>query len=570
MLPQSSHITAKRGVYYFRRRLPSPWQGEVALSLRTRNFREAQHLGTVLDRAFREFFGSYADMSETDSRVQQILQDELARTLSDELARHQSTPWGQPVYCHDAEGPDVRREDIEMVDGFLAEARSDLVSRHVGGLQEYVDELLEKHALPAEASQALAFGLLKIRVRRLEKARQWLEHGPVDDGLALATKSPLAPVIAPAAAPSAGKLLSELLPGFLDLMQKDEGWRGQTLAQNSATYRMFIEQTGDKQPMCYTRQDFAAFYDSLRALPSLYAKSREWRGLTIAAIGEQTRGVTIERLSMKTIKRHFSALGRLFGYLKRRGEIVGENPAHGFDFPLKGRASDKRQMWDGDRLTQLFASPVWTGCQSQARRSSPGNLVIRDEKYWLPILGLYHGNRLEEFAQLRREDIRCEEKIWCFDINGEGERQIKNLQSKRRVPMHPKVLGLGFLEYVESTAPNPTDLIFPELRPGGPDSKLGFYFTKWWSRYRQEIGLYERGLDYHSFRHGVTTKLFAAGVSEAIVDEITGHEGKGTSRAVYKKDLPLRVLHEAIAKIDWPEVKLGAPSEYSEKNSERP
>ncbi len=70
------------------------------------------------------------------------------------------------------------------------------------------------------------------------------------------------------------------------------------------------------------------------------------------------------------------------------------------------------------------------------------------------------------------------------------------------------------------------------------------------------IVLYEKALDYHSFRHGMTTKLYAADVSEPIIDELTGHEGQGTSRRVYKKDMPLTKLHAAIVKVEWPEVAL--------------
>lgn len=119
--------------------------------------------------------------------------------------------------------------------------------------------------------------------------------------------------------------------------------------------------------------------------------------------------------------------------------------------------------------------------------------MIRDDKYWLPLLALYHGNRLEEFAQLRREDVKNEGGIWYFDINDDGERQIKNEQSKRRVPVHPAVLSLGFIDYVETTASTADAMVFPELRPGGPDNKYGFSFTKWWTRYRQDIDLYEKG-----------------------------------------------------------------------------
>lgn len=46
MLTPRSHLAIKRGVYYYRRKLPSPHSGDVAVSLGTRGFREAQHLAT--------------------------------------------------------------------------------------------------------------------------------------------------------------------------------------------------------------------------------------------------------------------------------------------------------------------------------------------------------------------------------------------------------------------------------------------------------------------------------------------------------------------------------------------
>jgi hypothetical protein len=213
-------------------------------------------------------------------------------------------------------------------------------------------------------------------------------------------------------------------------------------------------------------------------------------------------------------------------------------------------------MWEGEPLRKLFASPVWTGCYSEGRRARPGTRIIKDEKYWLPLLALYHGNRLEEFAQLHRTDVRQEEDIWFLDINDEGDKQVKNEQSKRRVPLHPELFRLGFLNYVETIAPNKNDRVFPLLRPGGPDNKLGFFFTKWWSRYRKDTGVYEKGLDYHSFRAGVATKLAQANVSLEVRNELLGHEGKSTDERNYQKGFSLKFLAEAIAKVSWPEVRL--------------
>ena len=125
---------------------------------------------------------------------------------------------------------------------------------------------------------------------------------------------------------------------------------------------------------------------------------------------------------------------------------------------------------------------------------------------------------------------------------------------KRRVPLHPTLERLGFLKYVEDIPPTAADRLFPQLKPGGPDEKLGFFFTKWWSRYRRDIGVYETGLDYHSFRAGVATKLAEANVSLEIRNELLGHEGSSIDERNYQKGFPLKLLADAISRVSWPEV----------------
>ena len=99
--------------------------------------------------------------------------------------------------------------------------------------------------------------------------------------------------------------------------------------------------------------------------------------------------------------------------------------------------------------------------------------------------------------------------------------------------------------------------MFPELRPGGPDRKLGSYFSKQFSEYRRAIGVRRHGLDYHSFRHGVTTKLYQAEVSEAWIDLLTGHDQEGgESRRRYLKGIPLPQLRSALERMTWPELDL--------------
>lgn len=562
MHPQLAHITRKRGVYYYRRRLPSRLGGEeVSLSLRTKYFRRAEWLAMRLAPAFQHI----CRVMPPQVDIQKIAADYLRERLEFDMDSRIASP-NSPLYGIPYDPDDTPEEcDVDWLLGELKDAKYELANRKYESQRPLIDELMETHAVPEESRSALAHGILRARVELWETV---LKRTRGDfDRLGVDLERPLVPTgdqvrrtdddrtEAPTgASPVTGPRLSEVLPAYVSFMVEHKGWRGQTKAQSEATFRMFQAHCGDKPIQMYTRLDLTSFYDLLRQLPALYAKKAEWKDMPLAEIVRTTAGASCERMTMKTVKRHFSALGALFTYLKRRGEYSGENPAHGFDYPDKVRAKQKRDMWEGELLTKLFNSPVWAGCRSEGRRTEPGELILKDEKYWLPLLGLYHGNRLEEFAQLLRGDVQREGDIYYFDVNDEDTKQLKNAQSRRRVPIHPAIIDLGFLQYLDSLGQDSTAQVFPNLVPGGPDNKLGYSFSKWFSRYRREVGVYRKGLDYHSFRHGVTTKLYAADVHEHYIDELTGHEGGGTGRQVYKKAMPLEKLHEAISKIEWREV----------------
>src|SRR5277367_6361782 len=96
MLPQCSHITLKRGVYYYRRRLPRYPKRELTLSLRTRSFREAQWLAAKLDR---EFPGVIASVSENEkpADIQRIAREYLKSKLDHDMEQREGSPH-QAVY----------------------------------------------------------------------------------------------------------------------------------------------------------------------------------------------------------------------------------------------------------------------------------------------------------------------------------------------------------------------------------------------------------------------------------------------------------------------------------------
>jgi len=325
MLPQCSHITKKRGVYYYRRRIPkSPT--EVVLSLRTRVFRVAECLANGLDHEFRRLIQSVTTDDKTDLAA--IVRGYLRRRLDFDMRQRVETPHA-PMFGVPEPGKSHASVDLEWIDIELETARGELAARAYNHQRPLIDDLMEDHKVPEQYRNALAHGILQANVELWETVRQrTLGVFPSVAEAPLRAATSAAAVEVPT-----GPTLTEVLPRFLDYAQKDKGWRGQTLAQNKATYRMFEECCGDKPVTAYVKTDLTKFYDLLRALPQLYSKSKEWTGLTLEQINEQTKGQDIPRLTMTTVKRHFSALGVCFAYLKRRGEYAGENPAHGFEFP---------------------------------------------------------------------------------------------------------------------------------------------------------------------------------------------------------------------------------------------
>ncbi|MBB5372287.1 site-specific integrase [Acidocella aromatica] len=423
--------------------------------------------------------------------------------------------------------------------------------------------LLKSHNLPEDLLGRLSYGLLETAIKGWEAVeRRTLGTEPLvlsNDTATASTPLP-APAMAQQAAPSppvpALPLASSFAEAFSDWCRDSSGLRAGPHRQAQVSVAMFLEIVGDKPIDQFTPADGELLRTTLRKLPAVYRKSPKDKGKSIQTIIDEAPP-DAPKLAEKTIKRHFWAASRFFEFLTETGRLprTHQNPVRGFTFKAKGPARTQNDMWSGDELVKLFAAPIWTGCK-RTRRAEQGDEIIRDALFWLPLLGLYHGNRLEEFAQLRRSDVGQEDGVWFLNITDEDGRSIKNEQSRRKVPLHSELMRMGFLQYVEATAPAPKDSLFPELKPEGVDSKLGYKITKQFTRYRQIIGVYRKGLNYHSFRHGVTTKLYAADVNEGWIDLLTGHEGGGESRKRYLKGVPMPKLKEAIEKVTWPELDL--------------
>ncbi len=146
-------------------------------------------------------------------------------------------------------------------------------------------------------------------------------------------------------------------------------------------------------------------------------------------------------------------------------------------------------------------------------------------------------------------DVRREEGVDYLAIEpGEG-RRLKTNSSQRRIPLHPELLRLGFLVFVEQRRTARDSRLFPELRAG----KYGLVTAQWskyWGRHARDLGITDKRKTFHSFRHGWKDAARAV-MSEEHHDAITGHSNGSVGRS-HGRGVPLRVLAESVARMRFP------------------
>ncbi len=206
---------------------------------------------------------------------------------------------------------------------------------------------------------------------------------------------------------------------------------------------------------------------------------------------------------------------------------------------------NKRQEWDDDDLQTLFGSPVYL------ERARP-RAGCGEAAYWLPVLGLYHGCRLGELCQLDTADVVKKNGILCLKIRPSDEddddaKSVKTSESIRTVPIHKAVLKLGFEAYLATIKGKK---LFPLIKPDSVGRWSGTW-SKWFGRYRRELGLNDRWTDYHSLRHGWKSAARSADLSEEYHDEISGHDSGNASVGRSYGHIPIAKLKAALDRVQF-------------------
>jgi integrase len=223
-------------------------------------------------------------------------------------------------------------------------------------------------------------------------------------------------------------------------------------------------------------------------------------------------------------------------------ELIQANPADNVRTPTP-KQRKQRVAFTVDDLARIFDSQVY----KESEAMSGG---YREAGYWLPLLALFTGARVEELAQLLVKDVHFIEGLGHYlNISDEAEHShLKNASSRRRIPVHQMLVACGFIDYVASVKPG--KFLFPQLKPN-PRGKMGGYFSNFFSGYlRKKVGITDTRKVFHSFRHTFKEVCRTVGIEEDVHDALTGHTGKSVGRKYGNEQYPLAPLFEAMERFD--------------------
>jgi len=509
-----SYLMNRSGIWYFQRGVPGELQNEIgkkvwAESLNTRDREQAERL--VLEHIVK-----------SDKEIERL---KNRATAQDRVA---TLPISERREIEEAGGIDAFLSEIEsnlVQHAFISAGQPSHVSDAIGAssLENAVPgDRTDREYNRLETAQARA-QLDEVRRIINEKSRVLSKLGLRLDG--------------------AERIARADQPGLHEVRQ-DRASKSNLPEQTERMYRYairrFIELHGDLPVVELNREHLAQFSAKVGELP--HTTRRDIMDLPFVEAVEKGKREGIDTIADATRKKHVAALKTMMAHALNEG-IVTDDPFAGYRM-IKPRQSAARQS--DARVLPFSPDDLNTLISAMEKRG----LSASDDEYWIPFVALYQGTRQEETCQLETADIIKIDGIDCMKITdaGQGDKKVKNRSSVRTIPIHPKLVKMGFLKHVRRSD---NHRIFPTLKPDSR-GRLGGPYGKRFSRLlRKNAGITDNRKRFHSFRHTWTDAARNAGVDAEIRMRLAGREFRETgSEAGYGTGHSIPILYKALAKVD--------------------
>ena len=452
----SDCLFKRNNVYYFRLNIPldiAPYfsRREIWKSLKTRDYKSAKTTLSKLLYTTERLFLHLRSGMYTEVQMKQLVKDYLQEYLDRcegirSIAMVTYKREGQKYLSSDADAQTIVDSSISAIDELIESSKRKLLFNDFSGLNVRVDRYFKEKGLEVdkESVEYTTFcrEILKAEIEALKVEKERIS-GNYDNRYDNFLENTIAPaqqaILQPATINTPAEpivTLSRVIEENIKEAALGGNWNEKTKAENESIYKVIIEVLGDVEIKSITHPTMMEFRNKLAKLPPNRDKKPQYKGKTIEQILAMKN---VPAMSRTTLNKYLVRTSTLFKWSVKHGYIQ-TNVAEGLTLPKVGRAEQERQAYSTEDIQKILNHLVYN-------KTAP-------HLFWIPILGMFQGMRIDEICQLYVSDVVVVEGTPCISINREADKKLKNDASERIIPIHGMLIRLGFMEYVDELLRN--------------------------------------------------------------------------------------------------------------------
>jgi integrase len=384
--------------------------------------------------------------------------------------------------------PTILAEQRAQLSEDLRDMRERLALGDIAAVDDHTIEALSAFGIDLDRKSSaypkLGIEVLRAYVRALQDIEKRNAGEPIPTPAALAAPNAVA-----------SGTLREAFEGWKKERERPEG----TVHEYGRAIEMFISFIGNFALLEIRRSHVLRFREALQLVPTMQHRKGTLRTASLDELADYGRKhPSVPKVSAGTVNKQLGAVQAIAGWGYHTGLVPDD--AQWLD-PFKDMRLEEEQStrapFDTQDLQTIFNDPLFT--KHELPEGAGGEAGV-----WLPLLALFAGARQAEVAGLRVFDISVDAStrvpLIRIVADRKAGRSLKNKSSERVVPVHPQLVKLGFLKYVEQRRRDGERAwVFPTVAPDQRGALSAW--SKWHGRYlRGPLGITDTDKVFHSWR----------------------------------------------------------------------
>lgn len=308
--------------------------------------------------------------------------------------------------------------------------------------------------------------------------------------------------------------ISSTFNKYIKYQSREDNWKKDTLDLNIRVFKLLDMYFKDKSLKDIKFEDLIDFRDILFEIPLSYTTKNFFKGKDLDFIINNNDDY--EKLSNNVIHKYIIRVNQYLDYMYKLDYIVKKD----FKIPNIDPTGKKRQNYTNEEIQKI------------------SDLLKNDtkENQFITSIATYQGMRLKEITQLKREDIIEIGDIYCISININDDKTTKTDASIRTIPIHPKLIELGFLDFVKSKNDNLFDI---------DNRSFSTYFRRTYKN------LINENKTFYCLRHNFIDTLTQNNQKIEHIKAFVGHAQNDKTTFGYTNPLNVKLLSELLKFIDY-------------------